>query len=70
MGIKEHKKISPRKVLQITNILCYLRLNTSYIGTKLINQSIQNTIKMILSLLFLKRFIHIYITNMVLIFIL
>ena len=44
MEIKEHK-ISPSVVLQITNILRSLGLNTSYIGTKLINKSIQYTIK-------------------------
>ena len=44
MEIKEHR-ISPSEVLQITNILRSLGLNTSYIGTKLINKSIQYTIK-------------------------
>ena len=44
MDIKDHK-ISPSEVLQITNILHSLGLNTSYIGTKLINKSIQYTIK-------------------------
>ena len=38
-------KISPSEVLQITNLLRSLGLNTSYIGTKLINKSIQYTIK-------------------------
>lgn len=44
METREHK-ISPSEVLQITNILRSLGLNTSYIGTKLINKSIQYTIK-------------------------
>ena len=44
MEVKEHR-ISPSEVLQITNILRSLVLNTSYIGTKLINKSIQYTIK-------------------------
>ena len=44
METREHK-ISPSEVLQITNILRSLSLNTSYIGTKLINKSIQYTIK-------------------------
>ena len=44
MEIKEHR-ISTSKVLQITNVLRSLGLNTSYIGTKLINKSIQYTIK-------------------------
>lgn len=44
MEIKEHR-ISPSEVLQITNILRSLGLNTSYVGTKLINKSIQYTIK-------------------------
>ena len=35
MEIKEHR-ISPSEVLQITNILRSLGLNTSYIGTKLL----------------------------------
>ena len=39
--IKEHKLV----VFKITNILRSLGLNTSYIGTKLINKSIQYTIK-------------------------
>ena len=34
-------KITPAKVMQITNILRMLGLNTSHIGTKLINKSIQ-----------------------------
>lgn len=44
MDIKDHK-ISPSEVLQITNILRALGLNTSYTGTKLINKSIQYIIK-------------------------
>ena len=44
MVIKEHR-ITPSEILQITNILRSLGLNTSYIGTKLINKSIQYTIK-------------------------
>lgn len=36
-----NSKLSPSEVLQITNILRSLGLNTSYIGTKLINKSIQ-----------------------------
>ena len=34
-------KITPNEVLEITNILRALGLNTSYIGTKLINKAIQ-----------------------------
>lgn len=37
--------ISPSQVLQIVNILRSLGLNTSYMGTKLINTSIQYIIK-------------------------
>ena len=37
--------IKPAQVLQITNILRSLGLNTSYRGTKLINKSIQYVIK-------------------------
>ena len=44
MGFKEHQ-ISSSKVLQITNILRSLGLNTSYIGTKLVNKAIQYAIK-------------------------
>ena len=44
MVIKEHR-ITPSEILQITNILRSLGLNTSYIRTKLINKSIQYTIK-------------------------
>ena len=44
METRDHK-ISPSEVLQIANILHSLGLNTSYIGTKLINKSIQYTIK-------------------------
>lgn len=40
-----NSKLSPSEVLQITNILRSLGLNTSYIGTKLINKSIQYIIK-------------------------
>ncbi len=38
-------RISPNEVLHITNILRSLGLNTSFIGTKLINKSIQYIIK-------------------------
>ncbi len=38
-------QITPTKVLQITNILRSLGLNTSYKGTKLINKIIQYIIK-------------------------
>ena len=44
MNTSEYR-ISPSEVLKITNILRSLGLNTSYIGTKLINKSIQYTIK-------------------------
>lgn len=44
MEIKEHK-ITSSEVLQIANILRSLGLNTSYIGTKLINKSVQYAIK-------------------------
>ena len=44
MNTSEYR-ISPSDVLQITNILRSLGLNTSYIGTKLINKSIQYIIK-------------------------
>lgn len=37
--------LEPAQVLQITNILRSLGLNTSYRGTKLINKSIQYVIK-------------------------
>ena len=37
--------LKPAQVLQITNILRSLGLNTSYRGTKLINKSIQYVIK-------------------------
>lgn len=38
-------KITPTQVLQITNILRLLGLNTSYFGTKIINKTIQYIIK-------------------------
>lgn len=38
-------KLKPAQVLQITNILRSLGLNTSYRGTKLINKTIQYVIK-------------------------
>ena len=38
-------KITPAKVMQITNILRMLGLNTSHIGTKLINKFNIRTIK-------------------------
>ena len=38
-------KITPKKVLQITNILRSLGLNTSHKGTKIINKVIQYVIK-------------------------
>ena len=44
MNTSEYR-LSPNNILQITNILRSLGLNTSYIGTKLINKSIQYTIK-------------------------
>ena len=44
MNTSEYR-LSPSNVLQITNILRSLGLNTSYIGTKLINKSIQYIIK-------------------------
>ena len=69
MNTSEYR-ISPNEVLHITNILRSLGLNTSFIGTKLINKSIQYIIKNDLSLLLLKKFIHICIVNMVLISIL
>lgn len=40
-----NNKVSPSEVLHITNTLRSLGLNTSHIGTKLINQSIQYVIK-------------------------
>ena len=44
MNTSEYR-ISPNEVLHITNILRSLGLNTSFIGTKLINKSIQYIIK-------------------------
>ena len=44
MNTSEYR-LSPSNVLQITNILRSLGLNTSYIGTKLINKSIQYIIQ-------------------------
>ena len=38
-------KVTPTQVLQITNILRSLGLNTSYLGTKIINKTIQYIIK-------------------------
>lgn len=38
-------KVTPTQVLQITNILRSLGLNTSYKGTKLINKIVQYVIK-------------------------
>ena len=40
-----NNNLKPTQVLQITNILRSLRLNTSYRGTKLINKTIQYVIK-------------------------
>ncbi len=42
---KVNYKLNPNQVLQITNILRSLGLNTSYFGTTLINKSIQYIIK-------------------------
>ena len=44
MNTSEYR-ISPNEVLHITNILRSLGLNTSFVGTKLINKSIQYIIK-------------------------
>ena len=44
MNTSEYR-ISPSEVLKITNILRSLGLNTSSMGTKLINKSIQYIIK-------------------------